>query len=239
MSSPPQERTLVFPLVETGELKHNPAPAEAPPAASPTPEEWMARLQNKDSSALGIIFDHYSRLALGIALRILNDYGEAEEVVQETFFYMYQKANLFDASKGTLKAWIGQIAFHRALDRKAHLARRGFYLGTDIASLDDTLLDKTRSRDAAVPKAAEAADSTTDRVIDLWLRPINESMHGILPTREFADQSYLPVVRPWACTVFGGMRADEYGARAVCRHRESGRDRVAFEAGQPLPLPIQ
>jgi len=36
-----------------------------------------------------------------------------------------------------------QIALHRALDRRAHLARRGFYVGTDTGSLDDTLLGET------------------------------------------------------------------------------------------------
>ena len=103
----------------------------------------MARLQSRDAAALGLLFDRYSRLVLGIALRILHEYGEAEEVVQETFFYVYRKAALFDASKGTAKAWIVQIAYHRALDSKAHLARRGYYLGTDIGPLDDTLLDTT------------------------------------------------------------------------------------------------
>jgi RNA polymerase sigma-70 factor, ECF subfamily len=103
----------------------------------------MARLRANDSNALNLLCDRYSRLFLGIALRILHDYGEAEGVVQEAFFHVYQKAKLFDPSKGTAKAWIVQIAFHRALDRKSYLDRRGFYLGTEIASLDDTLLGET------------------------------------------------------------------------------------------------
>jgi RNA polymerase sigma-70 factor (ECF subfamily) len=80
---------------------------------------------------------------LSIALRILRDYGEAEEIVQDVFFYVYRKSMLFAPSRGSAKAWIVQIAFHRALDRKAHLARRGFYVGTDIDPLHDTLLDRT------------------------------------------------------------------------------------------------
>src|SRR6202043_898279 len=66
-----------------------------------------------------------------------------EEIVQEAFFYVYRKADLFDASKGMVKGWIVQVAYHRALDRRAYLSRRGFYLGTDINSLDDTLLGIT------------------------------------------------------------------------------------------------
>jgi len=42
-----------------------------------------------------------------------------------------------------VKNWIVQIALHRALDRRAHLLRRGFYVGTDIRSLGDTLVGET------------------------------------------------------------------------------------------------
>jgi RNA polymerase sigma-70 factor (ECF subfamily) len=100
----------------------------------------MSGLQAKDSKALELLFGRYSRLVFGIALRILNDRSEAEEVVQEAFFYIYQKAVIFDPLKGSAKAWVVQVAFSRARDRKAHLSRRGFYSGTDIDSLDDTLL---------------------------------------------------------------------------------------------------
>lgn len=103
----------------------------------------MGRLQSNDSSAMEILFDRYSRLVLSIARGIIRDSGEAEDVVQEAFFYLYKKSRLFDGSKGTVKNWILQIALHRALDRKSHLVRRGFYLGTEISSLGDTLLGET------------------------------------------------------------------------------------------------
>ncbi len=99
----------------------------------------MAGLRSKDSECLHALFTRYSRLVFGIALRILRDRCEAEEVVQETFFSLYQKSELFDATKGSAKAWLVQVAFSRARDRRAHLLRRGFYSGTDIESLDDTL----------------------------------------------------------------------------------------------------
>ena len=132
MSSPPNgralERTVAAPEVEV---------------RSPSDEDLMLSLQAKDSKALDLLFSRYSRLVFGIALRILNDQSEAEEVVQEAFLYLYQKALLFDPVKGSAKGWVVQIAFSRARDRKAHLARRGFYSGTDIDSLDDTLLGRS------------------------------------------------------------------------------------------------
>lgn len=139
MSSPPNGRALAFPVVWGSGRETRvpgPQPAEIP---SPSDEELMAWMQAKDSKGLDLLYTRYSRLVFGIAFRILNDKSEAEEVVQEAFFSLYQKALLFDPSKGSAKGWVVQIAFSRARDRRGHLLRRGFYSGTDIESLDDTL----------------------------------------------------------------------------------------------------
>lgn len=92
----------------------------------------MARLPARDASDIDVLFEQYSRLVLGTALRVLGDTSEAEEVVQEVFFYLYRKAELFDPSKGSLKAWIIHITICRALDRKLHLARRRLLVRNDI-----------------------------------------------------------------------------------------------------------
>lgn len=140
MSSPPPGRALSFPIVWEGPRK---ASAKSRPTHVPSDEEAMARLQSNHSESLEILFDRYSRLVLSIARGIVRDAGEAEDVVQEVFFYVYKKAQLFDGGKGSVKNWIVQIALHRALDRKSHLARRGFYAGTELESLDDTLAGET------------------------------------------------------------------------------------------------
>jgi len=140
MSAPPNGRALAFPVIfGTGRESAVPAPQPVGVRTS-TDEELMAGIQAKDAKALDLLFGRYSRLVFGIALRILHDHGEAEEAVQESFLCLYQKAALYDPAKGTAKGWVVQIAFSRARDRKAHLVRRGFYAGTDIESLDDTLV---------------------------------------------------------------------------------------------------
>jgi len=143
MSSQPPGRALTFPLAWDRSQERTATPPGAPERRSPSDEEVMARLQSNDAAALEILFDRYARLVLSIARGVVRDNGEAEDVVQEAFFYLYNKSLLFDGSKGSVKSWIAQIALHRALDRKSHLARRGFYVGTDIGSLDDTLLGET------------------------------------------------------------------------------------------------
>ena len=106
-------------------------------------EELMMRLQSHDSNALDALFKRYSRLVFGIAVRILRNRGESEDVVQDVFVYMFQKPELFDPAKGSGKGWIVQIAFSRALDRRDRLSRRAFYSGTNVEFLGDTLLAST------------------------------------------------------------------------------------------------
>lgn len=143
MSTPPSGRALAFPVAWDGSAERSASAPKASEERILSDEEVMARLQSNDSSAMEILFDRYSRLVLSIARGIIRDNGEAEDVVQEAFFYLYKKSRRFDGSKGTVKNWILQIALHRALDRKSHLVRRGFYLGTEISSLDDTLMGET------------------------------------------------------------------------------------------------
>lgn len=95
----------------------------------------VAQLEPRVSGDIDRLFERYSRLVLGTAYRVLGNSNEAEEVVQEVFFYLCRKSQLFDESKGSLKAWIIQIAFSRALDRKLYLARTGFYTDGNSAGL--------------------------------------------------------------------------------------------------------
>lgn len=136
MTSRPSAQELTFPV----NWASNP---DGPIAISQTPEsalrddtDVIALLHARDSGHLDVLFDRYSRSVLGTACRVLGDPSEAEEVVQEVFFYLYRKSELFDPSKGSVKAWISQITVSRALDRKLYLARRRFYAGADINSLE-------------------------------------------------------------------------------------------------------
>jgi RNA polymerase sigma-70 factor (ECF subfamily) len=61
------------------------------------------------------------------ALRIVQDLGEAEDVMQVVFFEIFQKAVQFDPAKGNLCNWILQYAYHRSIDRKSYLTLRQFY----------------------------------------------------------------------------------------------------------------
>jgi RNA polymerase sigma-70 factor, ECF subfamily len=94
----------------------------------------MAHLQAGCNDALAVLFDRYHRLVLSIALKIVRDPGEAEDVMQSVFLEIYRSMAQFDPAKGTTKVWILQYAYHRAINRRQHLNVRKFY---DNASMDE------------------------------------------------------------------------------------------------------
>jgi RNA polymerase sigma-70 factor (ECF subfamily) len=106
---------------------------ESAPAAD---ADLVADLHARESTQFEILFCRYSRLVFGTAWRVLGNTAEAEDVVQEVFFYLYRKSEVFDPAKGSVKAWISQITVSRALDRKLYLARKHIYTCPDIESLE-------------------------------------------------------------------------------------------------------
>jgi RNA polymerase sigma-70 factor, ECF subfamily len=90
-------------------------------------EDLMEQLRNGHPDALPISFDRFHRLVLKIALRILRDPGEAEDVMQDIFLEIFNKADRFDRTRGSAKTWILQYAYHRSLSRRQYLALRNFY----------------------------------------------------------------------------------------------------------------
>jgi RNA polymerase sigma-70 factor (ECF subfamily) len=64
--------------------------------------------------------DLYERVApriYGLALRVLRDAHQSEEVTQEVFLQVWQTASRFDPQRGSALAWLMTIAHRRAVDR--------------------------------------------------------------------------------------------------------------------------
>jgi RNA polymerase sigma-70 factor (ECF subfamily) len=90
-------------------------------------EAVMLRLQRGHDDALAVLFDRYHRLVMTIALRILRDAGEAEDLMQSVFLEIFRSAAQFDPAKGSTKVWLLQYAYHRSFNRRHYLSLRGLY----------------------------------------------------------------------------------------------------------------
>jgi RNA polymerase sigma-70 factor, ECF subfamily len=97
-----------------------------------TDEELMSHLRSGCHDALAIIVDRYQRLVWSVAQKIVRDEGEAEDVVQIVFLEFFQKMELFNPARGTLKVWLLQLAYTRSINRRYHLQRRQFYSQVEV-----------------------------------------------------------------------------------------------------------
>jgi RNA polymerase sigma-70 factor (ECF subfamily) len=87
-------------------------------------QELAAQLQRGDAQAVAALFDRYGRLAYGLAYRMLNDAGAAEDVVQEAFLLIWRNAPSFDANRGSLRTWLLAVVRHKAVDRLRRMRSR-------------------------------------------------------------------------------------------------------------------
>ena len=77
----------------------------------------VARVRAGDQQALSELYDRYSGVVYGVALRILQDTGTAEDILQDVFLQLWRRPDVFDSSRGSLTAWLAVIARHRSIDR--------------------------------------------------------------------------------------------------------------------------
>lgn len=105
-------------------------------AASRADADLMADIQAMNGDALETLVRRYRRLIQRVAVRILRDAAEAEDVTQEVFLEVYRKAYLYDPARGTVRVWLMQYAYHRSLRRKAALRLRAAYGGEPLDDVD-------------------------------------------------------------------------------------------------------
>jgi len=85
-------------------------------------EQRLARrLADRDESALADVYARYGRATFGFLLKTLRDRASAEDVQQQVFLEVWQRAPQFDPARGGLFTWIMLIVRSRAID---HLRRR-------------------------------------------------------------------------------------------------------------------
>jgi RNA polymerase sigma-70 factor (ECF subfamily) len=88
-------------------------------------------------SALGDLYDRYVDAVYAAATRVTSDRHVAEEVVQETFLALWNRAELFDPAIGSLAAWLHTIARNRTVDRLRAAGRRPNLIPLSSAAGED------------------------------------------------------------------------------------------------------
>ena len=149
-------------------------------------EELASELLTGRHDALVVLFDRYHKLVFGVALKIVGDPGEAEEVVQTVFLDIFRALASFDQHRGTLRVWLLQCAYGRSLNRKRHLSAHHFYTSV---SLEAGVVEPLSSR-----KTADIAEASL---------LMEELLASVSPRRRTVIE----------LTYFEGLTADEISDR--------------------------
>jgi len=151
----------------------------------------LARVADGDSGALDALYQRYSRVVYGVALRILGEADLAEDVVQETFWRVWRRSGTFQPGRGQVAAWIFGIAHNLSVDelRRQRSRPRPVYDTDETAVLRDL-------EDSRMDVEAEALENERGRLIAAALQQITAEQ------REAIELAY-----------FGGLSQSEIAER--------------------------
>jgi RNA polymerase sigma-70 factor (ECF subfamily) len=105
----------------------------------------MRGVVRRERAAFAALYDRTAPQLFGIALRILRQREEAEDVLQEAFVAVWDRAASFDPERGSVMTWLATILRHRAIDRRRRRAHLEDRLGSeeDLLSLTAAATDET------------------------------------------------------------------------------------------------
>jgi RNA polymerase sigma-70 factor (ECF subfamily) len=174
------------------------------------------RLKRREPAAMAQLYDSYGKLVFSLIYRIVRDVGVAEDLVQETFLRVWNRAQGFDAARGALGPWLLAVARNRAIDyirsSGGKMARGSLDLEyaeqpSTFVNFESDLL--TRDREMRVRKAVDRLNENQRHVIELaYFEGLSQS--------EMAERMGQPLgtVKTWVRSALKNLR-EELGEKAV------------------------
>ncbi len=169
-------------------------------------EELAQLVGNGDEKALEMLYDRYSRQAIGLAYRLVGQVELAEEVVQETFLRFWERPDLYQAGRGRFVGWLLSVVHHRAINERR---RSSFRLNI---SADRVFSSDGGNADEGVNLLNRLSDETPGLHDLVWIELQRDAV------RQALDQLSHPQRRVIELAYFKGLNQRE----------------IAQELGEPL-----
>ena len=161
-------------------------PAAAADVAAPSPEALLVATASGDERAFAALVTHVRSRVVRTAERIVRDPAMAEEVAQEVLTEVWQKADRFDPTRGSVAAWVATLARRRAVDRV-----RSEQAGRDR---DDRVARRSQDRDRDV--VAEEVELRLEHwQVRRALTELSDRQREAIELAYFAGHTYRDVAR--------------------------------------------
>jgi len=117
-------------------------------------ETLVIQVARGNSTALEVLYDRYASTVLGISLKVIGDQALAEDVLQETFWRVWQSAGTYQSQRGPFTGWLFRIARNLSID--AYRRRNVRPQTISGAEGSDPILEETPDPDINVADQAQS-----------------------------------------------------------------------------------
>ena len=124
--------------------------------------ELLQNIARGDEAALAALYDQYRTILFGLLLRILHNRAEAEDVLQEVFLQVWQRAGNFDAERGKPFTWLVTLTRSRAIDRIRALGSRERTVEEATRETEDVIFDAEQN--AILAQRGEVVRQALDKL---------------------------------------------------------------------------
>lgn len=146
-----------------------------------TMSRLLEQVARGDQRAFESLYRETSGTLLGICIRVLSDRSEAEDVLQDVYVAIWNKAGQFDARRARAMTWLGTIARNRAIDRLRALPGHATRAPIDVAE---------SIPDPAPSPASQAAAATERARLDVCLERLEPRRKALIRTAFFDGATY-------------------------------------------------
>ncbi len=170
--------------------------------------ETMARICRGDDGAVAQLYDRYSAMAMGLALKIVRDAQEAEDVVHDAFVAIVERAEQYKAERGTVVAWLVTTVRNLALDRTRRRTRRAQITDEELRHEPAEPVPDPESI-AWLVREREAVRGALQKLSDAQRRTLHIAFFEGLSYPEIAERENIPLgtVKSRAARALAALRA--------------------------------
>jgi RNA polymerase sigma-70 factor (ECF subfamily) len=134
--------------------------------------ELAERLQRRETQAMADLYDRFGRLVYSVILAVVRDSAIAEDLLQETFLRIWNRAAGFDAARGALGPWLLTVARNRAID---HVRSAGARYTKNTLELEER---EHKSQELGVELDLQSKDQA--RIIRAAVEKLSENQRRVI-----------------------------------------------------------
>ncbi len=141
----------------------------------------LQKMTTKDISAFDEIYERFSQIVYNLSYKVLNNRNDAEEVVQEVFVQIWNKASTYENKRGAVSTWIINITRSRAIDKLRSLKNI-----KNTSYVDNEILDLIAPKNIFIEDANEKKD-----IINNALQKIPREQRDVINTVYFHGTTHI------------------------------------------------